>query len=222
MREIMTAVGDVTGAFDGCETGNASPPAPTEFEELAEQAISRRGFLGCGVAFGAAAFVMGGAGLVPFAARASGGRIAFEPVAANTLDTVTVPSGYGWHVVARWGDSMWSSSIAFDQATRGTGASQELAFGDNNDGMSLFDHGGRSVLAVNNEYVNDNIMYGGAGTGKPENADDVRKGKAGHGVSIVEIAQADGRWSVVIDSPCNRRITADSRWRSPDPRADTT
>ena len=210
MRELVTAARDVTGAFDGSETGNASSPAPTEFEALAEQAISRRGFLERGVTFGAAAFVTGGAGLAPFAARASGGRIAFDPVAANTLDTVTVPSGYNWHVVARWGDSMWSNSIAFDHATRGTGASQELAFGDNNDGMSLFDHGGRSVLAVNNEYVNNNVMYGGAGTGKPESPDDVRKGKAGHGVSIVEIAQADGRWSIVIDSPYNRRITVDS------------
>ena len=210
MREFVTAARDVTSAVDGSETGNASSPAPTEFEALAERAISRRGFLERGVAFGAAAFVTGGAGLAPFAARASGGRIAFDPVAANTLDTVTVPSGYNWHVVARWGDSMWSNSIAFDHATRGTGASQELAFGDNNDGMSLFDHGGRSVLAVNNEYVNNNVMYGGAGTGKPESPDDVRKGKAGHGVSIVEIAQADGRWSIVIDSPYNRRITADS------------
>ena len=210
MRGLVTAARDVTGAFDGSETDNASSPAPTEFEALAEQAISRRGFLERGVTFGAAAFVTGGAGLAPFAARASGGRIAFDPVAANTLDTVTVPSGYNWHVVARWGDSMWSNSTAFDHATRGTGASQELAFGDNNDGMSLFDHGGRSVLAVNNEYVNNNVMYGGAGTGKPESPDDVRKGKAGHGVSIVEIAQADGRWSIVIDSPYNRRITADS------------
>ena len=185
-------------------------PAQTDFEALAEQAISRRGFLGRGVAFGAAAFVMGATGLTALPARAATPRFGFEPVAANGLDTVTVPRGYSWHVVARWGDPMWSNSIAFDQVTRGSGASQELAFGDNNDGMSLFADGERSVLAVNNEYVNNNIIYGGAGTGKPENADDVRKGKAGHGVSIVEIVQTDGRWSIVVDSPCNRRITADT------------
>ena len=188
----------------------APRPAQTDFEALAEKALSRRGFLGRGVAFGAAAFVMGATGLTPLPARAATPRFGFEPVAANGLDTVTVPRGYSWHVVARWGDPMWSNSIAFDQATRGSGASQELAFGDNNDGMSLFADGGRSVLAVNNEYVNNNIIYGGAGTGKPENADDVRKGKAGHGVSIVEIVQTDGRWSIVVDSPCNRRITADT------------
>ena len=62
-------------------------------------------------------------------------------MAANTLDTVTVPRGCGWHVVARWGDPMWSDSVPFDQATRGSGASQERTFGGNNDGMSLFDVG---------------------------------------------------------------------------------
>ena len=185
-------------------------PAQTDFEALAEKAMSRRGFLGRGVVFGAAAFVMGATGQTPLPARAATPRFGFEPVAANGLDTVTVPRGYSWHVVARWGDPMWSNSIAFDQVTRGSGASQELAFGDNNDGMSLFADGERSVLAVNNEYVNNNIIYGGAGTGKPENADDVRKGKAGHGVSVVEIVQTDGRWSIVVDSPCNRRITADT------------
>ena len=210
MSSTTHAATEAPVSFDEFDEMNDPRPGPTDFDRLAENAISRRGFLGGTVAFGAVAFVMGAAGLAPPAARATGRRLAFEPVAANILDTVTVPRGYTWHVVARWGDSMWSDSIPFDQATRGSGASQERAFGDNNDGMSLFDIGGRSVLAVNNEYVNRGIIYGGTGIGEPENADDVRKGKAGHGVSIVEIAQADGRWSIVIDSPWNRRITADT------------
>ena len=197
-------------SLDDFDEVNDPRPGPTDFDRLAESAISRRGFLGGTVAFGAAAFVMGAAALAPPAARAAARRIGFEPVAANIRDTVTVPHGYDWHVVVRWGDPMWSDSIPFDQETRGSGASQELAFGDNNDGMSLFDIGGRSVLAVNNEYVNRRIIYGGTGIGEPESADDVRKGKAGHGVSIVEIAQSGGRWSIVVDSPWNRRITADT------------
>ena len=86
----------------------------TDFETLAEKAISRREFLGRGAAFGAAAFVMGAAGPALLTARATTRRIGFEPVAANVLDTVTIPRGYGWHVVARWGDPMWSHSIVFD------------------------------------------------------------------------------------------------------------
>ena len=210
MQETARAVSEQSVSLRDIDELNEPKSAPTDFEILAENAISRRGFLGRGVAFGAAAFVMGATGMTPFPVRAAAGRLGFEAVAANGLDTVTVPRGYRWHVVARWGDPMWSHSIAFDQSTRGSGASQELAFGDNNDGMSLFFDGERSVLAVNNEYVNRSIFYGGVGDGKPQNADDVRKGKAGHGVSVVEIAQTDGRWSIVLDSPYNRRITADT------------
>ena len=210
MQETARAVPEQSASFDEIDEVNEPRPTSTDFETLADNAISRRGFLGRGVAFGAAAFVMGATGMTPFPARAAAGRLGFEAVAANGLDTVTVPRGYRWHIVARWGEPMWSHSIPFDQATRGSGESQELAFGDNNDGMSLFSDGERSVLTVNNEYVNRSIFYGGTGNGKPQNADDVRKGKAGHGVSVVEIAQIDGRWSIVLDSPYNRRITADT------------
>ena len=197
-------------SFDEFDEIHYPRPLETEFGELAGKAISRRGFLGGGAAFGAAAFVMSAGALKPFSAFAAADRLGFEPVAANGLDTITLPRGYEWQVVARWGDPMWSHSIDFDQATRGSGASQELAFGDNVDGMALFEHGGRNVLVVNNEDVNLDIIYGGTGTGEPRNADDVRKGKAGHGVSVVEIERRDGAWSILGDSPWNRRITADT------------
>ena len=197
-------------SFDEFDEIHYPRPQETDFGRLVERAVSRRGFLGGGVAFGAAAFVAGAGALRPFTARAADDPFGFEAVAANTLDTVTVPPGYNWHIVAKWGEPMWSNGVEFDHMTRGTGESQELAFGDNNDGMSLFTHDGRSVLTVNNEYVNRKIIYGGSGSGSPENADDVRKGKAGHGVSVVEIAQTDGAWSIVTDSPYNRRITADT------------
>ena len=114
---------------------------------------------------------------------------------------MTVPRGYRWHV-RQWGDPLWSDGAELDPETRGTGASQERAFGDNNDGMALFTHRGRNVLAVNNEYVNRKIIYP---AGKPETADDVRKGKAGHGVSVVEIAQRGGDGPSSGISPFNRR-----------------
>ena len=189
-----------------CDPG----PQETDFGRLVERAVSRRGFLGGSVGFGAATFVASCGLGFPLSALASSDRFGFETVPANALDTVTVPRGYDWHVVAKWGEPLWSNGVEFDHVTRGTGASQELAFGDNNDGMALYTHEGRSILAVNNEYVNRKIIYGGAGSGSPENADDVRKGKAGHGVSVVEIAKRDGRWSIVKDSPYNRRITADT------------
>ncbi len=188
-------------------------PEQTEFDKLADKAIaravSRRSFLGAGAAFGAGAFVLGTSALTPLA-RAGSDRFGFEAVAANTLDTVTVPKGYKWSTLISWGDPLWSDGVAFDQASRGTGASQERAFGDNNDGMALFSIGGKSVLAANNEYVNVDIIHGNRASKAAENADDVRKSKAAHGVSVFEIVEEDGRWSVVKDSPYNRKITADT------------
>ncbi len=182
----------------------------SDFERLAERMMSRRGFLCRSAALAATPFVMSTGGVGSLSALAGSDQFGFEAVPANDLDTLTVPKGYGWHVVVRWGDPMWARGPEFDQATRGTGAIQELAFGDNNDGMALFRAGDRNVLAVNNEYVNLDVIYGGEGGGRPQTADDVRKGKAAHGVSILEIVQKGGRWSIVKDSPYNRKITPDT------------
>lgn len=209
-----TYVGNTAGdsgqhdlSFDDWDEVQTPPPAVTDFDKVVDRAISRRGFLGGIAMFGTAAFLMGTSALTQ--ARAAS-RIAFDPIAANTLDTVTVPKGYSWHIVATWGQPLWSHGPAFDEATRGTGASQELAFGDNTDGMAMFTDGDRHVLAINNEYTNRSILYGARESKLPETDDDVRKGKAAHGVSIVEVAETDGVWSIVVDSPINRRITADT------------
>ena len=181
----------------------------TDFEVLAERAISRRRFVAGSALFGASAFVLSTG---PGSRVAQAASLSFEPIATNSLDTITVPGGFRWQTVIRWGDPLWSRGEEFDHATRGSGESQELAFGDNNDGMSLFAHDGKSILVVNNEYTNlfFSIMYGARKSGRPETGDDVRKGKAGHGVSIVEIAKEGQDWRIVLDSPYNRRITADS------------
>lgn len=184
-------------------------PQPTDFERLCES-TSRRRFLHASVAMGATAFVLGASALGTIRTTHAASWLKFSPVAANDFDTVTVPDGFRWHLVSSWGDPLWSQGVAFDHLTRGTGASQELAFGDNNDGMSVFSIDGRTVMVVNNEYVNRRIIYANRASRRPENADDVRKGKAGHGVSVVEIAERSGYWSVVKDSPYNRRITPDT------------
>tara|TARA_R110002072_G_scaffold38138_22_gene110577 strand:+ start:5592 stop:7499 length:1908 start_codon:yes stop_codon:yes gene_type:complete len=195
---------------DAAGAARRSGSPGSEFDGIVDRVMDRRSFLGKGVAVGASAFVIGGTGLIPARALAADGRLGFKAVAANSEDTVTVPEGYQWQVVAKWGDPLWSGVAEFDPQTRGTGHSQERAFGDNNDGMAFFTSGGRNILVVNNEYTNLPIIYGNRRSGRPENADDLRKGKAAHGVSVMEIAQQQGRWSVVRDSPFNRRITADS------------
>lgn len=205
----MTMDKDAEISFDDFDELNSPRPEICEFDVVVDNALSRRGFLGGTIAMGTAAFVTGTSALTPLSAFAKG-RFGFGEVAANTRDTITLPDGYSWHPVAKWGDPLWSAGEEFDQTTRGTGISQELAFGDNNDGMAVFSSGNRQVFAVNNEYVNRKIIHGNRETGLPENADDVRKSKAGHGVSVFEIAQKDGFWDIVKDSPFNRRITADT------------
>lgn len=184
-------------------------PAQTDFDRIVERVMTRRSVLAGGVALGAGAFVLATAGLAPRTARAAA-EMGFTPIAANTMDTITVPEGHSWHIVSMWGEPLWSNGAAFDEATGGTGESQELAFGDNNDGMEMFTSDGKTILAVNCEYPNGATLYNGRESKGPESEDDARKGKASVGVTICEIGQSDGKWSIVQDSPFNRRITADT------------
>ena len=119
-----------------------------------------------------------------------------------------------------WGDPLWTASQQLDEQTGGTASSQEMAVGDNNDGMYLFTHQGRSILAFNNEYANRPTLFGNRDDDRPETDDDVRKGMAAHGVTICEISQKKDKWSIVKDSPFNRRITATTPMAITGPAAD--
>jgi len=207
MNEMTSKAGNHDLSFDEWDDVQSPRPETTDFDAVVDRALSRRGFMGGVVAFGAGAFLMGTSALTP--ARAAG-RLGFEQIPTSTADTIVVPNGYTWHVVAQWGQPMWSDAPEFDQETRGTAASQARAFGDNNDGMAMFVDGDTTILAVNNEYTNRNIIYGNRASELPENEDDVNKGKNAHGISVVELKQTDGKWEIVKDSPLNRRITADS------------
>ena len=66
-------------------------------------------------------------------------------------------------------------------------------------------------------------MFANRESGKPETADDVRKCKVGHGVSVVEIrARPAAHGGIVQDSPYNRRITPDTPMEITGPRARAT
>ena len=183
----------------------------TDFSRIAKHAISRRSLLQASTSLGTAAFF---AESDVTSAHASAGHgannFSFESVQANTKDTVSVPKNFQWHVLIRWGDPLWSDGVEFNQSSRGTASSQNLSFGDNNDGIELFSRGDRTILAVNNESVNLSIMYGNRVSNVPKTADDIQKGKAAVGLSILEISETNGRWAVVQDSEYNRRITANT------------
>jgi len=186
-------------------------PDENDFDRILEVALTRRGLLKGVMAVGSLAAIGSAATLAPTDAIAATNRFAFDAIDANTLDDITVPKGYSAQVVTRWGDQLWSDSIEFNHATRGTGESQARTFGDNIDGMEVFAHGDKTLMVVNNEYTNRTTIWGNRPEGKFETDDDVLKGKMAHGLTVVEIAQSDdGEWGVVMDSPYNRRVTPDT------------
>ncbi len=192
-------------------------PEENDFDRVLETAISRRELFKGVIALGSIATL--GSQFFSDPAVASQTRFAFDKVDANTLDDITLPQGYSSQIVARWGDPLWSEGSSFDHDTRGTSDTQSVAFGDNIDGMEVYAHQGKNLLVVNNEYTNRKIIWGNRPDGRFETDDDVMKGKAAHGVTVVEIAQQNGEWSMVQDSPFNRRITPDTEMQITGPAA---
>lgn len=186
-------------------------PRPEEngFDRVVESALSRRGFLRGVVAFGSGAAVMGAGSLLSTtsARAAQWARFPFTPIPVATDNTVHVPEGYNWKVLARWGDPLFSDAPEFDAATGGTVDGSDRIFGENTDGMELFEVDGRQVIAVNHEYVNRKINLPASQEGTPASADDVRKLQNLQGVTVMEVNEDDTGWHIVVDSPLNRRIT---------------
>ncbi|MEM8655521.1 MAG: PhoX family phosphatase [Pseudomonadota bacterium] len=182
-----------------------------DFDHVVERAISRRGFLGGVVAFGSGAAVMG-TGLLKGTTAMAGqsSRFAFDQLPIQTDATVHVPDGYTWDVLVRWGDPLFSDAPAFDPADGVPVAGSDRVFAENTDGMHLFTVGNTQLLAVNNEYANRKTNLPNNEDGVPASADDVLIFQNLQGVTIMEVAEGDDGWGVVVDSPYNRRITHNS------------
>ncbi len=195
-------------------------PAPetTDFEQVIDAALSRRGFLSGLVALGSGAAVFGLGGATSAQAQTAS-RFPFTPIPIQTDFDIHVPEGYSWQVLARWGDPLFSDVPAFDPATGGTTESQLRAFGENTDGMELFNVDGKEVIAINHEYANTDENLPQNAEGAVLSADDVAKLQALQGVTVMEIAQGDGGWAIVQDSPYNRRITHNTEMRIAGPAA---
>ncbi|MEM7319330.1 MAG: PhoX family phosphatase [Pseudomonadota bacterium] len=203
----MTDYDPTTLSADDWDEVNFPRPEENEFDLVVDRAISRRGFLGGVVAFGSGAAVMGTGLSGSSTAQASGAwRFAFEPIAAQTDGTIHVPEGYTWKVLARWGDPLFSDADGYDLTDGGPVEMSDRVFGENTDGMETFSHQGRQLIAINHEYPNRRINLPASQKGAPVSADDVRKLQNIQGVTVMEIAESDDGWSVVQDSPFNRRI----------------
>lgn len=187
------------------------------FNDIVKAVRSRRDILKAGLALGAVGF------LSPALVACSDNDgddegdnaplLGFAAVAANTLDTVTVPAGYKSAVFCRWGDPLFADSPAWRGDATDTADAQARQFGDNHDGMHYFPLGDSSnstegLLVMNHEYINSEFFYTAAvqSGATPWSLEQVRKAQHAHGVSVAHIRLVNGSWQVVTDSSYNRRI----------------
>lgn len=158
--------------------------------------------------------------------------VAFAPIALDAGAEPVVAAGHTVTPLLRWGDPILPGAPAFDPAAQ-SAAAQAMQAGYNCDfvaflplpyGSSTSDRG---LLVVNHEYTNPELMFPGYLAPNPEftgtpaadgseipeflpnpTREIVETELAAHGLSVVEIARDEaGAWSLVVDSPYNRRIT---------------
>ena len=204
------------------------------FRDIASATMSRRAALGFGaagalaVAFGSAlaspeSAVAGGPGLSPAAKNGYGASklkfTAIAPVDA-AVDAFTVPEGFTWQPVIRWGDPIFNDAPDFDLGNQ-TAAAQARQFGYNNDYTDILEipgsKGRRAVLFANHEYTNETIMFPAS---MP--AADVRKvGAAAHGLTVVELERKNKNapWCYVKGAGLNRRYLNDTAYELTGPVA---
>ncbi|MFF5635454.1 PhoX family protein [Streptomyces sp. NPDC012825] len=156
-------------------------------------------------------------------AGADGARgLRFTPVAPNTADRVTVPSGYSQNVVIRWGEPILRGAPAFD-AEKQTAKAQAGQFGYNNDFLSLLPLPGerdRQVLVANHEYTDEVLMFRGYDPANPTR-EQVETAWAAHGLSVVVVEEErrTGRLTPVSRHHLNRRLHTTSEFRVTGPAA---
>ncbi len=191
------------------------------FRDVAAQALSRRSVVGTGAAVAGLALT-GGALTSPAAAQTGGrhghthgghhGRLPFAAIApvATTVDDVTVPKGYRWDPIIRWGDPLFRDAPRFDPGQQSPEA-QARQFGYNNDYLDIIEtdrKGTRALLVCNHEYTNESIMF-------PPGFDPaqvIRTAWAAHGMSVVELERRrrGDVWKYQRKGRLNRRITLDT------------
>ncbi|MFF0480386.1 PhoX family protein [Streptomyces sp. NPDC004435] len=157
------------------------------------------------------------------APKTDGARgLRFAPVAPNTADQVTVPSGYGQNVVIRWGEPILRGTPAFD-AEKQTAKAQAGQFGYNNDFLSLLPlhrEYGRQVLVANHEYTDEQLMFRGYDAANPTR-EQVEIAWAAHGLSVVVVQEErrTGKLTPVSRHYLNRRLHTGSEFELTGPVA---
>ena len=153
----------------------------------------------------------------------------FNAVPHSLADTLVVPTGYTARVLYAFGDPLSASTPAFLNNGSETGASFAFRSGDQHDGMEYFGLSAagaadrasstRGLIAINHENIVQVYLHAAGPTSAPRPADEALKEINAHGVAVFEVSQSASGWSVVTDSPFNRRITPNTWMRIEGPAA---
>jgi len=212
------------GHDDVCRNPSGNP----SFEAVLDARLARRSVLKG--SFGLAATSFMGVGLTACggggssAATDNAFKLGFTAVAKNMNDVVTLPTGYTYSALYRLGDPINNATAAYANDGTDTAASFETRAGDHHDGMSYFglntagtakdlSNSARGLLAMNHENITQIFLHTSAevGAGFPttgRDATQIDKEVNVHGVSVIEVQNTAGSFSVNKASTYNRRITA--------------
>lgn len=124
----------------------------------------------------------------------------FKPTPASRADTITLPSGYDFQVVAPWGEKVSSDKGEFE-------------IGFNHDYVGFFPmdmmEGGSSstdaLVTINHEYVNPLFVGGNTKERTPEQ---IKAEMMAVGVSVVRVRKEKDGWQIVQGDKHNRRLDA--------------
>ncbi|MEO7268000.1 MAG: PhoX family phosphatase [Knoellia sp.] len=225
---------------DACDQPVPNTSDNEYFGDIVAAGVSRRAALrvgGAGAAVvGLTAWSMPSAAASPVAAAPAAGAakksaLGFTGIAPtpSTVDAVKVPEGFDWAPIISWGDPLFKDTPAFDYDNQTAAAQREQA-GYNND-YTQFMHGGpgnrgnlKGLLAFNNEYTNDELMFRGAPTAAQLTDDQLRIIQAAHGITITEVARRDPNspWRWIQGGKRNRRIHTDTSFAVDGPVAGST
>lgn len=206
---------------------NANTSANPTFDAVLGARLSRRGLLRGSMG------TVGTAVLAGFGVSACGGGsddavpagpklLGFGAVPKSLADVVAVPAGYTASVLFALGDPMAAGLAAYKND--GTDGDFDKRAGDHHDGMEWFGLGAdgkrndnateRGLLAINHEATTDEklashfLHANGGTTTLPRPAAEVDKETAIHGIAVVEVAKAGGKWTYAQNSALNFRLTS--------------
>ncbi|MFN7165369.1 MAG: PhoX family protein, partial [Hyphomonas sp.] len=221
--------------IDDSENRSANPRIAAGADtigKIIERRLSRRGFLG-GLTAVSGLALAACAGRPEDAAAAATQEMkrphpafSFPEIARGLDQTHHVAEGYRAEILLRWGDPLFADSPTFDPLNQ-TAEAQRRQFGYNCDYVGFVpldpdtDGAPRGLLCVNHEYTSTNLMFPGVTAGYPASVtrEIALTEIAAHGGSIAEIRRTADGWKPVIDSPFNRRLTADTPMQLTGPAA---